>query len=61
MRREGQWQISLNTDFDAVMRECAAPRPIRTAPGSLRSSGRPTASFIAGGMPTRSRSAKRMC
>ncbi|MFN5510987.1 MAG: leucyl/phenylalanyl-tRNA--protein transferase [Burkholderiales bacterium] len=27
VRREGQWQISLNTDFDAVMRECAAPRP----------------------------------
>jgi leucyl/phenylalanyl-tRNA--protein transferase len=27
VRREGRWQVSLDTDFDAVMRECAAPRP----------------------------------
>jgi len=49
VRREGQWQISLDTDFDAVMRECAAPRPdqdgtwitplIRQAYGELHGAG----------------------
>jgi leucyl/phenylalanyl-tRNA--protein transferase len=27
LRREGVWQISLDTDFEAVMRQCAQPRP----------------------------------
>ena len=27
VRREGHWQISLNTDFEAVMNQCAQPRP----------------------------------
>ena len=26
IRREGRWQLRLNTAFDRVMRECAAPR-----------------------------------
>ena len=49
IRREGQWQVSLDTDFDAVMRECAAPRPdqdgtwitplIRKAYGELHHEG----------------------
>jgi len=27
VRREGDWQISLDTDFEAVMNQCAQPRP----------------------------------
>jgi leucyl/phenylalanyl-tRNA---protein transferase len=27
LRREGVWQISLDTDFEAVMKQCAQPRP----------------------------------
>ena len=27
LRREGFWQISLDTDFEAVMTQCAQPRP----------------------------------
>lgn len=49
IRRENRWQVSLDTDFDAVMRECAAPRPeqdgtwitplIREAYGELHRTG----------------------
>jgi leucyl/phenylalanyl-tRNA--protein transferase len=27
VRREGHWQVDVDRDFEAVMRECAAPRP----------------------------------